>query len=76
MKTKAASFARESVFAGSLLQTPDMIRQHHLPGRIADWFDQGKIRWTSSEFLSRINAESRRATHRTLEGGRSIGKIV
>ena len=76
MKLKAATFVWEFMFTRSMFQTPDMIRQHHLLNRIAAWIDDGKIRSTANKTLSPINAENLRSAHRTLEAGRSIGKIV
>lgn len=76
MKLKAATFSWEFMFTRSMFETPDMIEQHRLLNRIADWIDEGRIRSTSNEVLSPINAENLRAAHRTLESGRAIGKIV
>lgn len=76
MKTKAATFVWEFMFARSMYQTPDMVEQHNLLNRVAAWIDQGKIRSTANETLSPINAKNLQAAHKTLEAGRSIGKIV
>jgi len=76
MKTKAATFVWELMFTRSMFQTPDMIEQHNLLNRVAGWIDEGRIKSTASEVLSPINAENLRAAHKTLEAGRSIGKIV
>ena len=76
MKTKAATFVWEFMFTRSMFQTADMIEQHRLLNRIAGWIDEGKVRSTANNVLSPINAENLREAHRTLEAGRSIGKIV
>lgn len=76
MKMKAAAFVWEFMFARSMFQTPDMIEQHRLLTRIADWIDEGRIRSTISEVLSPINAANLRDAHKQLESGSSIGKIV
>ena len=60
----------------SMYQTPDMIQQHHLLNRVARWIDERQVRSTANHTLSPINAENLRAAHKTLEAGRSIGKIV
>lgn len=76
MKTKAASFSWEFMFARSMFQIPDMIEQHNLLNRIAGWIDQGRIRATSNNVISPINAANLRAAHAKLESGQAIGKIV
>lgn len=76
MKSKAATFVWEFMFTRSMYQTPDMIQQHHLLGRIAKWIDEGTIRSTAGEVMSPINAMNLRSAHTTIEAGRSIGKIV
>jgi NADPH:quinone reductase len=76
MKTKAATFSWEFMFARSMYQTADMIEQHKLLNQISDWIDSGRIRATANNVVSPINAENLRAAHQTLESGRSIGKLV
>jgi len=76
MKMKAATFSWEFMFARAMYQTPDMIEQHHLLNRIAQWIDEGRIRATASNVLSPINAANLRKAHAELEAGRAIGKIV
>tara|TARA_R110002111_G_scaffold256979_3_gene324788 strand:- start:146966 stop:147982 length:1017 start_codon:yes stop_codon:yes gene_type:complete len=76
MKTKSATFVWEFMYTRSMFQTPDMIEQHHLLNRVAQWFDAGKLTCTANEVLSPINAENLRRAHKTLEAGRTIGKIV
>lgn len=76
MKMKAASFSWEFMFARSMFQTPDMIEQHKLLNRIANWVDEGRIRATANNVVSPINAENLREAHRQLESGQAIGKLV
>jgi zinc-binding alcohol dehydrogenase family protein len=76
MKLKAGTFVWELMFTRSMFQTPDMIEQHRLLNRVADWIDKGKIRSTSNQVLSPINAKNLRDAHAQLETGRAIGKIV
>ncbi len=76
MKTKAASFHWEFMFARSMHQTPDMIEQHHLLSYVAGQIDTGNIKTTVSEVLSPINAANMREAHRLVETGQAKGKIV
>jgi NADPH:quinone reductase len=76
MKTKAASFHWEFLFARSMHQTPDMIEQHRLLNFVADEIDAGRIRATSSEVLRPINASNMRKAHAMVESGKVRGKIV
>jgi NADPH2:quinone reductase len=76
MKTKAASFHWELMFARSMHQTPDMIEQHKLLTWVADEIDAGRIRTTVSQVLSPINAANLREAHRLVETGKAKGKIV
>ncbi|WDQ16413.1 zinc-binding alcohol dehydrogenase family protein [Rhodopirellula sp. P2] len=76
MKTKAASFSWEFMFARSMFQTPDMIEQHNLLNQIAAWIDEGRVRATANNVKSPINAANLRQSHAELESGKAIGKIV
>jgi NADPH2:quinone reductase len=76
MKTKAASFHWEFMFARSMHHTPDMIEQHHLLSYVAGQIDAGSIKTTLSEVLSPINAANMREAHRLVETGQAKGKIV
>ena len=76
MKTKAASFHWEFMFARSMHQTPDMSEQHHLLSYVAGQIDAGNIKTTVSEVLSPINAANMREAHRLVETGQARGKIV
>lgn len=73
---KSARFSWEAMFVRSSFQTPDMIEQHRILGRIAAWIDAGQLRATATERLSPINAENLRAAHARVESGRMIGKFV
>jgi len=53
-----------------------MIEQQHLLNKVANWIDAGKISCTANQVLSPINAANLREAHKTLEAGRTIGKIV
>ncbi|MEO1529176.1 MAG: zinc-binding alcohol dehydrogenase family protein [Planctomycetota bacterium] len=76
MKMKAATFSWEFMFARSMFQTDDMEQQHHLLNRVADWIDAGRLRVTTGEVMMPINASNLRESHRKLESGKAIGKIV
>ncbi len=76
MKSKAASFHWEFMFARSMHQTPDMIEQHRLLTWVAAEIDAGRIRTTLDQVLSPINAANLREAHRLIETGQAKGKIV
>lgn len=76
LKRKSATFVWEFMFTRSMYQTEDMIEQHHLLTRIAEWVDEQKIQSTLTETLSPINAANLRTAHAKLESGRMIGKLV
>jgi NADPH:quinone reductase-like Zn-dependent oxidoreductase len=59
-----------------MFQTDDMIQQHHLLNRVADWVDAGRIKTTMRQQLSPIKAQNLRRAHALLETGQTIGKIV
>jgi len=76
MKMKAASLHWECMFARSMHDTVDKIKQHRLLSDIAGEIDAGRIRTTLSEILSPINAQNMRKAHALVEQGHSIGKVV
>ncbi len=76
MKTKAASFHWEFMFARSMHQTPDMIEQHRLLTFVAREIDAGRLRTTVSEVMKPINAVNMRRAHQLIESGTARGKIV
>jgi NADPH2:quinone reductase len=76
LKPKSVGFIWELMFTRSLFKTEDMIMQHHLLNDIAMMIDSGRIKTTSNEVLSPINAKNLRKAHKSLEEGRTIGKIV
>jgi zinc-binding alcohol dehydrogenase family protein len=75
-KFKSARICWEFMFTRSMFQTDDMIAQHHILTRIAEWVDAGKIIATANHSLGSINAGNILAGHRQLESGSTIGKIV
>jgi zinc-binding alcohol dehydrogenase family protein len=76
LRAKSARFAWEAMFARSTYRTPDMVEQHRLLDRVADWVDAGEIRTTMKQKLEPINAENLRKAHRQLESRSTIGKVV
>lgn len=76
VRAKSATLAWELMFTRPRYRTPDMIEQHRLLGRVAEWLDSGKLRGTMRERLSPINGENLRAAHARLESGTMIGKLV
>jgi zinc-binding alcohol dehydrogenase family protein len=76
LKRKSATFAWEFMFTRSMYQTEDMIEQHRLLTRIAEWVDRQMIQSTLTETLSPINAANLRTAHAKIETGNMIGKLV
>ena len=76
LQRKCARFCWEAMFARSSFQTTDMVEQHHLLCRVADWVDAGEIRGTLTDRLAPINAANMRAAHLRVESRSMIGKIV
>mgnify|MGYP001811907494 FL=1 len=76
LKTKSGSLHWELMFTRAMNETPDMIEQHRLLGRVADQVDAGSIRTTASEVLSPINATNLLRAHALIETGTARGKIV
>jgi NADPH:quinone reductase-like Zn-dependent oxidoreductase len=59
-----------------MYQTEDMIEQHKLLTRIAEWVDRQMIQSTLTETLSPINTANLRTAHAKIEAGHMIGKLV
>lgn len=76
LKRKSATYVWEFMFTRSMYETEDMIEQHHLLTRIAEWVDEHKIQSTLTETLAPINAANLRTAHAKLEAGHMIGKLV
>jgi NADPH:quinone reductase-like Zn-dependent oxidoreductase len=64
------------MFTRSKYQTADMIEQHKLLNRIADWFDEGHLRSILRDTLKPINVANLKKAHAKLESGTMIGKLV
>ena len=75
-KAKCIGIHWEMMFARARFKTADMIEQHHLLNRVASLVDAGELRTTHTETIGTINAANLRETHRRLESGTTIGKLV
>ena len=75
-KAKALSFSWEFMFARSMHQTNDMIKQHELLNRVAALIDDGTLKSTVTNNLGALSVESLKAAHELQESGRVIGKNV
>jgi len=64
------------MFTRSIFETPDMIEQHNLLDEVSRLIDQGVLRTTLAENLSRINAANLKRAHAMVESGKSRGKLV
>ena len=64
------------MFTRSLFKTYDMIEQHHLLITVANLIDNKRIKTTTTDLFTPINAENLRMAHKKLESGNTIGKIV
>lgn len=76
LKMKSLSLHWEFMFARSMLQTPDMIKQHHLLTDVAKMIDAGEIKTTIAHHLGTITAEHLRDAHQMLENCQAHGKVV
>lgn len=76
LKPKSVTFSQEFMFTRSLFQTPDMIEQHQLLGRVATLIDEGVLKTTLTRTLSELTPASLAQAHGELEAGRMVGKLV
>jgi NADPH:quinone reductase-like Zn-dependent oxidoreductase len=76
LKSKSLTWHWEFMFARSLHQAPDLIRQHQILDSLAELVDEKSIRSTATTRLSPIDAEQLREAHRLVETGKTIGKVV
>ena len=76
LKLKSVTHAWELMFTRSKYQTDDMIEQHRLLNRVADWIDGGKLASIHRETMRPINAANLKKAHARLESGTMIGKLV
>lgn len=76
LKPKALSWHWEFMFARSLHQARDLIRQHELLTEVSRLVASGAVRSTLTTTLSPLSVEQIREGHRLVESGRMIGKVV
>lgn len=76
IKLKALSFSWEFMFARSMFQTKDMVKQHELLNRISTLIDNGEVISTVTNSLGKLSIETLKAAHVQQESGRVIGKNV
>jgi zinc-binding alcohol dehydrogenase family protein len=76
LKSKSAGFVWEFMFTRSMYQTPDMIEQHRLLNEIARLVEEGEIKTTLKQLLGPVSVANIRESHRLLEAGHCVGKIV
>ena len=76
LKGKSVSFYWELMFTRSMFQTEDMIAQHHILNKVADWFNKGMLQSTVGRVLTGFTVSNLREAHEQLESRTTIGKIV
>lgn len=76
MKSKSLTWHWEFMFARSLHQAPDRLRQHDLLAGVAQMVASGTVRSTATRILRPITAERIREAHQLVESGHMVGKVV
>ena len=76
LKLKSITHVWEFMFTRAKYQTMDMIEQHRLLNRVADWIDRGLLKGILRETLQPVNAENLKKAHAKLESGTMIGKLA
>lgn len=76
IKLKALTFSWEFMFARSMFQTSDMVKQSELLSRVSELIDDGTLVSTMSNNLGVLNVETLKHAHTLQESGRVIGKNV
>ncbi|MBV7596289.1 zinc-binding alcohol dehydrogenase family protein [Aeromonas sp. sia0103] len=76
LKPKSATFSQEFMFTRSLFQTPDMIEQHHLLGRVAALLDDGTLKTTLTKTIPELTPLTLAQAHAEVESGSMLGKLV
>ncbi|MNR58164.1 Zinc-type alcohol dehydrogenase-like protein [compost metagenome] len=64
------------MFTRSLFQTPDMIGQHELLGRVAALLEEGVLKSTLTRTIPALTPMSLAQAHREVEAGNMLGKLV
>lgn len=75
-KAKCIGIHWEMMFSRPRFQTADQDEQGKILDRIAALIDSGELKGTHTATIGTINAANLRETHRRLESGTTIGKLV
>lgn len=75
-KLKCIGIHWEMMFSRPRFKTPDMIEQGRILDRVAQLIDAGELKGTHTQTVGKIDAANLRETHRRLESGATIGKLV
>src|SRR5690606_4037503 len=73
---KSVTFAYELMYTRSVYQTEDMVHQHIILCKLADWVDEEKIRTTKTQHFTPISIGNLKQAYNNLLTGKTIGKIV
>ncbi len=73
---KSVTFVYELMYTRSVFQTEDMVHQHIILCKLADWVDGGEIRTTKTQHFTPISVEHLKQAYNNLLTGKTIGKIV
>jgi zinc-binding alcohol dehydrogenase family protein len=76
LKPKSLKLSWEFMFARSMFQTDDLIKQHELLNRVSSLLDNGTIISTVTQNLGSLNTTNLIQAHKEQESGRVIGKNV
>ncbi|MGG3641794.1 zinc-binding alcohol dehydrogenase family protein [Bacillus gobiensis] len=76
LKSKSVTFVWEFMYTRSMFQTEDMIEQHRLLNKVSDLFEEGIFQTTLTKTFQPINAEQLKKTHKEVESGKMIGKLI
>lgn len=75
-KQKSVSVHWEFMYTRSLFNTPDMLKQHELLGKVAQMVDAGQLVSTMKMDFGQLCAENLTKAHQLIESGQAIGKVV
>jgi NADPH2:quinone reductase len=76
LKRKCVSIHWEAMFARSVFNTSDIVKQHELLNAVSRMVDSGSIITTMAQELTPINAANLKKAHALIESGRALGKVV
>jgi NADPH:quinone reductase-like Zn-dependent oxidoreductase len=76
LKSKAISWHWEFMFARTMHDSDDLVRQHEILDAVAGLVESGAVRTTLTSVLDGLTAENLRVAHSAVETGHTIGKVV